>query len=302
MQIINIVPVLFILFFCAIATLTQASSVAELSPTFPVVSGEIRTTVTIGSETLMEVARREGFGYEVVANSNRSVDPWILKSGTKITLPGQVIVPNGAITGLNINLAELRLFHILALKDGHYQVSVYPLGIGRAGRETPEGASYITTKKQKPQWQVPESLRMQDPDLPQVMPPGPQNPLGDFWLGLSKPGYGLHGTNRPFGVGRRVSYGCIRMYPEDVAALYDQVGIDTPVRISYQPVKAAIHGDHLLLEVHPDYLGRFDDLFQQALTVISKTRWAGAIDYSRVRAVVSAQNSLSEVIGQRLDE
>jgi L,D-transpeptidase ErfK/SrfK len=298
----NIVPVHFILFFCALATLTHASSLVELSATFPVVSGEKRSTITTGRESLMEVARREGFGYEIVANSNRSVDPWSLKSGTKITLPSQVIVPHGSIAGLNINLAELRLFHIIILKGGPYQVSVYPLGIGRAGRETPEGTSYVTIKKQHPEWLVPESLRMQDPGLPQVMPSGPQNPLGDYWLGLSKAGYGLHGTNRPFGVGRRVSNGCMRMYPEDIAVLFDQVEIDTPVRISYQPVKAAIYGDRLLLEVHPDYLGRFGDLFQQALTVISKTRWAGEIDYSRVRAVVSAQNSLPEFIGQRLDK
>lgn len=298
----NIVPVHFILFFCALATLAHASRVAELSAAFPVVSGETRTTITTGGETLMELARREGFGYEIMANSNRSVDPWILKRGTKITLPGQVIVPRGSVVGLNINLAELRLFHIITLNDGRYKVSVYPLGIGRAGRETPEGTSYVTIKKQAPQWRVPEELRKQDPALPRVMSSGPQNPLGEYWIGLSKPGYGLHGTNRPFGVGRRVSSGCMRMYPEDVAVLYEQVEIDTPVRISYQPVKAAIHDDRLLLEVHPDYLGRFGDLFQQALTVISKTRWAGAIDYSRVRIVVRAQNSMPEVVGQILDE
>ena len=298
----NIVPVHFILFFCALATLAHASRVAELSAAFPVVSGETRTTITTGGETLMELARREGFGYEIMANSNRSVDPWILKRGTKITLPGQVIVPRGSVVGLNINLAELRLFHIITLNDGRYKVSVYPLGIGRAGRETPEGTCYVTIKKLAPQWRVPEVLRRQDPALPRVMSSGPQNPLGEYWIGLSKPGYGLHGTNRPFGVGRRVSSGCMRMYPEDVAVLYEQVEIDTPVRISYQPVKAAIRDDRLLLEVHPDYLGRFGDLFQQALTVISKTRWAGAIDYSRVRIVVREQNSLPEVVGQILDE
>lgn len=298
----KIVPVHILLFFSVIATLGHASSVVELIPTFPVVTGERRTTLTIGSETLMEVARREGFGYELVANSNRSLDPWSLKSGTEIILPSQVIVPHKSITGLNINLAELRLFHIIALKDGRYRVIIYPLGIGREGRETPEGNFHVTVKEQDPQWRVPESLRRHNPDLPQVMPPGPQNPLGNYWLGLSNPGYGLHGTNRPFGVGRRVSYGCIRMYPQDIAALYGEVKIDTPVRISYQPVKAVSNGAHLLLEVHPDYLERFGDLFQHALTVISKMRWNGTIDYSRVRSVVSAQNSLPEIIGHRLDD
>lgn len=264
--------------------------------------GEIRTTMTIGHETLMEVARREGFGYEIVANSNRSVDPWDPQSGTEIILPGKVIVPYGARNGLTINLAELRLFHIRALKDGDYQVDIYPLGIGREGRETPEGDFRIVVKKEHPRWKVPEGLRKQDSSLPRVILPGPQNPLGDYWLGLSVAGYGIHGTNRPFGVGRRVSYGCIRMYPQDIATLYARIETGTPVRISYQPVKAASNGDKLLLEVHPDYLGRFSDLYQHALNVISKTGWPGVVDYAKVRDVVRAQASLPEIIGHRVVE
>jgi L,D-transpeptidase ErfK/SrfK len=266
------------------------------------VTGEIRTTVTTGNETLMEVARREGFGYEVLANSNRQVDPWDSRNGTEIILPGKVILPYGAQKGLTINLAELRLFHIMERKGGGYQVNIYPLGIGRAGRETPEGLFRIVTKKEQPQWRVPKGLRKQDPGLPRIMSPGPLNPLGDYWLGLSEQGYGIHGTNRPFGVGRRVSYGCMRMYPEDIATLYAQVEIGTPVRISYQPVKAASNGDDLLLEVHPDYSGRVGDLFQHALRVISKTRWPGAIDYTKVQEVVRTRKSLPEVVGHRVDE
>jgi L,D-transpeptidase ErfK/SrfK len=248
------------------------------------------------------VARREGFGYEGVANSNRSIDPWHPGSGTKIILPGRAIVPYGAGPGLTINLAELRLFHLIERDDGRYRVDLYPLGIGREGRSTPEGVFRINVKKQGPHWRVPEWLREQDPGLPRFMAPGPNNPLGDYWLGLSAPGYGIHGTNRPFGVGRRVSSGCIRMYPHDIARLYARVDTGTPVSISYQPIKATGNGDNLLLEVHPDYLGRFDDLFQHALHVISKTGWPGLVNYSQVQEVVRKQGGLPEIVGIRRDE
>lgn len=263
---------------------------------FPIVSGEVTTTTTIGDETLMELALRTGYGYDALVNSNRSVNPWIPGGGTEILLPGKAIMPYGAKEGLNVNLAELRLFHITRRKDGRYGVHMYPLGIGREGRQTPEGAFRVIVKKQSPYWRVPEGLRLQDPGLPRVVQPGPRNPLGDYWLGLSAPGYGVHGTNRPLGVGRRVSYGCLRMYPHDIEVLYAQVEIGTSVQISYQPIKAARMGRRLMLEVHPDYLGRYDDDFQHALHVISRIGWPGEIDYALVQGVVKAQSGRPEII------
>jgi L,D-transpeptidase ErfK/SrfK len=290
------------LLFLVFSTHCNAINIFEDESRIPVVAGEIRTTRATESETLMEIARREGLGYEVVANSNRQLDPWNPGSGAEVILPGKTIMPYGGKPGLHINLAELRLFHLIDLQDGNYVLNVYPLGIGRKGRETPLGQFHIIVKKKSPQWLVPEGLRVQDPTLPQVMPSGPQNPLGDYWLGLSASGYGIHGTNRPFGVGRRVSYGCIRLYPQDISTLYDQVEIGTPVQISYQPIKAAINDHNLLLEVHPDYMSLFDDPFQHALNVISKTGWPGGIDYSKVRDVVEEQKGMPEIIGHRPHE
>ena len=298
----NLVTGVIVLFVFVVAAFFCAADSVASQERFPEITGEIRKTITSGNETLMEVARREGFGYDVVVNSNKSVDPWNPKNGTEIILPGKVIVPSGAQTGLTINLAELRLFHIIEREDRSYQVGVYPLGIGREGRATPEGVFHINVKKQHPYWRVPEWLRKEDPSLPMVMSPGPKNPLGDYWLGLSAPGYGIHGTNRPFGVGRRVSSGCMRMYPHDIATLYARVETGTPVRISYQPIKATGNGNNLLLEVHPDYLGRFTDLFQQALHVIAKTGWSGMVNYSLVREVVRIQSGIPEIVGVRHGE
>lgn len=295
--------ILFCIFslLCILTSLGHVESSNASEPPYPTIVGENRVTRTIGSETLMELARREGYGYEILANSNRSLDPWKPGRGAAVILPGKVILPFGSQPGLTINLAELRLFHIIR-SDHEYQVTVYPLGIGRSGRETPEGVFRVIVKKEKPDWRVPQGLRELDPELPQIVPPGPQNPLGDYWLGLSAPGYGVHGTNRPLGVGRRISYGCLRMYAEDIALLYQQVDSGTPVRISYQPIKAARDKGYLFLEVHPDYLNRYEDAFQQALSVISKTGWPGEIDYEQVRKVVQEQRSLPVIVGMLTTE
>jgi len=298
----NLVIGAIVFFVSVFSTSFCAAGPVESESIFPAIFGKIRTTIVAGNETLMEVARREGFGYDVVVNSNKSVDPWLPGNGTEVILPGKVIVPYGARPGLTINLAELRLFLILERKDRSYQVGVYPLGIGREGRSTPEGVFRIKDKQQHPYWRVPEWLRQEDPSLPQVMSPGPNNPLGDYWLGLSAPGYGIHGTNQPFGVGRRVSSGCMRMYPHDIAALYTRVETGTPVTISYQPIKATSNGNNLLLEVHPDYLGRFSNPFQHALQVIAKTGWPDLVNYSQVRDVVRTQRGIPEIVGVRLDE
>lgn len=298
----NLVKGAIVFFVLASPASFCAAGTVEAGALFPAVFGETRTTITSANETLMEVARREGFGYDLVVISNRSIDPWNPGTGTEIILPGKVIVPYGARSGLTVNLAELRLFHIIERDDRSYRVDVYPLGIGREGSTTPEGVFQINVKKRYPYWRVPEWLLKEDPGLPQVMPPGPKNPLGDYWLGLSEPGYGIHGTNRPFGVGRRVSSGCLRMYPNDIATLYAGVETGTPVSISYQPVKATGDGDNLLLEVHPDYLGRVSDLFQHALHVISKTRWSGMVNYAQVREVVRTQKGTPEIVGIRVDE
>ena len=263
----------------------------------PVITGEIAITRVAPGESLIEIARREGIGFDLLVNSNPQHDPWTPEAGAEIILPRQAILPAGAEKGIVINLAEMRLYHIFDI-DSHPVVDLYPLGIGREGRETPEGVYRVVVKKEQPEWRVPDGLREQDPSLPAIVPPGQNNPLGAYWLGLSANGYGIHGTNRPLGVGRRISYGCLRMYPEDIATLYSQVTVGTPVLISYQPVKAARRGDSMLLEAHPDYLHRFGDLFQEALTAISRTGWPGEVDYARVRDVVKEARSMPVDIGR----
>ena len=110
----------------------------------------------------------------------------------------------------------------------------------------------MKAKKEKPTWVPGPSARLDKPELPKAIPPGPDNPLGEHALYLGWPTYLIHGTNDPRGVGRHSSRGCIRLYPDDIAELYSLVTIGTPVRVVNEPVKLGWIGGELYLEVNPD--------------------------------------------------
>lgn len=205
-------------------------------------------------ETLIQLARAFGLGFMNVSHANPGVDPWLPPAGKQITLPYATILPQNLKTGITINLADYKLYFVEEKKVGR-SVRIYPVGIGVEGWETPLGQFRVLSKSPRPTWHVPASIRQQDPSLPRLVPPGPDNPLGEFWMAFSKEQHGIHGTNEPYGVGRRVSHGCIRLYPEDIKDLYRRTRVGTPVEVIYQPVKVADVNGQLYLEVHPDYLG-----------------------------------------------
>lgn len=201
-------------------------------------------------ETLMEVARRAGLGFDNLLRANPGLDPWNPGAGQKILLPRAALLPRDAGPGITINIAEQRLYLIWEENEERW-IRIYPVGIGREGWETPLGRFEVLQIVKNPAWVPPASLREEKPDLPSFVPPGPDNPLGDYWIGLSAKGVGIHGTNQPYGVGRRISYGCLRLYPEDIRDLVEHVGPGTPVRIVNQPIKLALWNDTLFLEAHP---------------------------------------------------
>jgi len=205
--------------------------------------------VTGPGETLVELARRAGVGFENLLRANPGVDPWNPPVGQLLLLPKAVLAPDQLQPGITINLAELRLY--LVWDDGgERKVRIYPVGIGREGWGTPLGDFQISSIIDNPSWTPPASLRREKPDLPGTVPAGPDNPLGSHWIGLTAPGVGIHGTNQPFGVGRRVSHGCIRLYPQDIRDLAERVNPGIRVRIVDQPVKQRLQAGRLYLEVH----------------------------------------------------
>ena len=220
------------------------------------VVGEPQIVHTRAEHTFSDIAREYGLGYDELVEANADVDPWLPGEGTEVLLPTQFILPDVPREGIVLNIASKRLFYFPVSAEGEPQVVMtYPIGIGRVGWETPLGSSSVISKARDPHWYVPASVRreheeMGDP-LPAVVPPGPENPLGRHVLKLGIPGYLIHGTNQPYGVGMRVSHGCVRLYPENIEHLYELVGIGVPVTIVNEPFLAGSRDGQVYFEGHP---------------------------------------------------
>jgi L,D-transpeptidase ErfK/SrfK len=216
------------------------------------VVGQIFMLTSRYEETFSDIARTYDIGYRQMVSANPEVDPWLPGEGTELILPQQYILPPGPRKGVVINLAEMRLYYF---PQDRPVVITYPIGIGREGWSTPTGETTIIGKKKDPSWTVPESILQEHEDngdpLPSVVPPGPDNPLGNRAIYLGMNGYLLHGTNKPYGVGMRVSHGCIRLYPENVERFFEEVDIGVPVRIIDKPYKAGWLKGELYVQVHP---------------------------------------------------
>jgi L,D-transpeptidase ErfK/SrfK len=207
-------------------------------------------------ETLADVAREFGVGHNEIANANPDVDKGVPGKGTRVLVPTRHILPDAPRVGVVVNLPEMRLYYYPKAKAGEPPVVItHPVSVGRMDWTTPLGLTKITNKQKKPSWRPPKSIRLEAEErgepLPEVVPPGPDNPLGDYAMRLAIPGYLIHSTNKPYGVGMRVTHGCIRMYPEDIEALFADIPVGTKVRLVNQPVKAGMIADTLFLEVHP---------------------------------------------------
>ena len=214
--------------------------------------GRTRMRTLVYEDTFAELARREGVGFGALQRANPDVDAWLPGAGTELLVPAAVILPDTPREGIVVNLSELKLFYF---QPEAGLVSIYPIGVGDEGTETPLMKTVITSKIENPTWYPPPSIRARHAragrDLPAVVPPGPDNPLGPFALQLARDGYFIHGTNQAMGVGRRVSSGCIRLYNPHITDLVRRVGVGQQVRVVDQPYKVAWHEGSLYLEAHP---------------------------------------------------
>jgi L,D-transpeptidase ErfK/SrfK len=219
------------------------------------VVGEPQIVLTGPEDTFSDLARTYGLGYDDLIDANPGIDPWLPGDGTPVLLPTQYVLPDAPKRGVILNIATKRLFYYPASAEGEpQQVMTYPIGIGRVGWETPLGETTVIAKAKDPTWWVPASVRrehaeMGDP-LPSVVPPGPDNPLGTRVLKLDMPGYLIHGTNQPYGVGMRVSHGCVRLYPENIEFLYTLVDVGEIVTIMNEPYQIGRKNGTLFFEAH----------------------------------------------------
>jgi L,D-transpeptidase ErfK/SrfK len=213
----------------------------------PQVIGIPTLYVTRSSDTLLDIAREHDVGYVEMRAANPGVDPWMPGDRTEVVVPTQHVLPDAPHRGIVINLPELRLYYYPAKG----QPRSFPIGIGGEGKETPVGRTVIGAKRVHPVWIPTASEHAEDPELPQSIGPGPDNPMGEYALYLGWKGYAVHGTNKPYSIGRRDSHGCVRLYPEDIAWLFREVAVGTPVTVVNQPAKVGWSAGELYLEVHP---------------------------------------------------
>jgi len=259
------------------------------------VVGEDQTTVTVYEDTLYDLAAKYSLGSEELIRVNPGVDPWLPGAGKQLIVPGRHILPPGPHEGIVVNLPEHRLYYYPKPKrGGPIEVITYPVSIGKMDWRTPLGTTHVTQKQKDPTWYPPESVRKEhaaagDP-LPVKVGPGPDNPLGAYAMRLAAGNgtYLIHGTNNPIAVGLAVTHGCIRMYPNDVAALFPLIPVGTPVRLINDPVKVAWIDGELFLEAHPPVdaqgqsfepdIDQFSDLLKAA---VGDTTVAIHWDYAR---------------------
>jgi L,D-transpeptidase ErfK/SrfK len=276
------------------------------------VVGTPQVVYTTSNDTLADLARTYGLGYDELIAANPDVDPWLPGEETPVLLPTQFIIPDVPREGIVLNIASKRLFYFPEVAEGQPAIiKTFPIGIGRVGWETPLGNTQVVSKARDPHWFVPLSVRQEHAELgdplPSVVPPGPENPLGHRVLKLKMPGYLIHGTNQPYGVGMRVSHGCIRLYPENIEYLFELVEIGEPVLIINEPFLMAQADGEIYFESHRPLE---DDVVEPAerLDVLLE-KWNGSTesgfaprDIERAQAIAERSNGMPVKISSRSDD
>jgi len=319
------------LLFCLAGVSAPAvAEIYELPPPGYDVVGAVSTVVARYEDTLVDIARRHGLGYQDIVRANPGVNVWLPGEGTEVILPTRFVLPAGPRRGIVLNLAEYRMYYFPQTREGSpAYVMTYPISIGRVDWETPLGVTRVVAKVRDPSWYPPDSVREEHAadgrPLGRVVPPGPDNPLGRFAMRLALPGYLIHGTNKPAGVGMRVTHGCIRMFPEDIEFLFPEIAVDTPVRIINDPVKIGWEGEQLVMEVHPvletampaydDDTGEFPDgedvivveaAVKNPLTyvteqfIVATGERAGKLDWQVAERLVELADGVPATVGQSI--
>jgi L,D-transpeptidase ErfK/SrfK len=268
------------------------------------VVGQIRYTRVIKGETLVDIARQTDLGYDQIILANPRLNRWVPEEGARVKIPNMYVLPGTARRGIVLNIAELRLYYYPPSARGASKyVITHPVSIGRMDWRTPLGQTKVVSKERDPAWRPTHSIRteheLDGDELPDYIPGGdPENPLGRFALRLGIRSYLIHGVNesKEYGIGMRVTHGCIRMYPEDIEPLFSQVSIGTPVLIINEPIKLGRRGERIFLEVHQP-LEESDDGNEQRISS------EDVLDYvnQRVSDQVTVDDALITQVARRGD-
>ena len=287
-------------FACLLAGLSLASLAEDLPPlAHSVVGGDTVYTIQPG-DFLIAIGARFGMAPEMLAKQNAIRYGAIIRPGQRLRIDNPHIVPATLDDGILINIPQRMLFHF-----SHGKLSAaYPVGLGKPAWPTPAGDFEIVSRVQNKTWKVPlsiqEEMRLEGKAVLEEVPPGPDNPLGAHWLGLSLWGYGIHGTIAPSSVYHFRSHGCIRLHPDDIAELFDRVEVGTTGLLIYQPVLLALTEDgRILLEVHRDIYNMGIDPALTVRAMAEANSLSQDIDWPRVDSVIAAQEGLAREVGRR---
>ncbi len=264
------------------------------------VVGSIREHRVQGRESLLEIARDHSLGYREITMVNPDLSQFLPGDGASVLLPtARILPPTPFDHGIVMNLVEKRLYYFYS-RNGEKLVISFPIGIGAATNDTPLGDFNITRKLTEPSWTVPASAREKRPNMPAIVPPGPDNPMGSHALQLSDGSYFIHGTNRPWSIGRRATLGCTRLYPEDIPVLFRMVPSGTPVRVINQAVKVGRQQDRVYLEVHQNEHDdkQWRDYRDKAKELLTEKGWINDVDLHEVAAVSRRGAGIPVLIGR----
>lgn len=244
-------------------------------------------------DTLLDVAYRHRLGFESVARLNPQVNVWIPDPGTIVELPTQYVLPDAESKGLIVNVPEMRLYDFTQGREPE----VFSIAIGDGMDPSLVGEFRIGAKRKNPAWNVPASIRAEKPELPAVVPPGPDNPLGDRWMTIGNTSYGIHGTNNPWSIGRQATHGCLRLYEDEMRRLYDRVPTGTRVLLVYQTVKLGTLDGGIYVEAHPDVYEREPDRVERALLRLQALGLLHAVDENALRRVAQQARGVPVRVG-----
>lgn len=250
--------------------------------------GEIKVYKIRKTDTLLDIARSFSLGFAELKICNSGVDPWIPPEDEILVIPSEWILPECSFKGIVINIPEMRLYYFIPKTNSLY---TFPIGLGMEDWQTPKGKFKVTGKKENPTWYVPKSIRSTMEEPKTVVPPGPDNPLGKYFLSLSR-GYGIHGTNSPWSIGRLTTHGCIRLYPEDMEFFYRIANVGTTVEILYQPVKIGIKNNKLYIEVYDDIYGVVKNPVKETISLLRKLGYIDKVDIEKIKSALEEKSGL----------
>lgn len=298
---------------CLCLSLLAWSGLAGAS-TFPLpddgstIVGEIRVVLPTPDNTLLDIARHFDVGYDEITNANPGLSVWTPGAGVQVVVPTRYILPPKPWKGIVVNISQRRLFYFPPVKKGQRaEVVTYPIGIAREGWSTPLGETKLVAKYKDPAWFVPKSIREEHrqesgEELPEYFPPGPDNPMGMLALKTGFPGIFIHATNRPWGIGLRVSHGCLHLYPEDAAEIFPNIAVGTPIRFIDEPFVIGLDkrrwyaSTYLPVTEYPVLLGNYTRLVNAlipALNDMAAMRASERVDFDWDRLHWLSENWVS---------